>query len=389
MNQILLKGFSLLAISVFLTANPALSQIVVEGPGGQYNINAVISGPDGAKATAVIQNDFKMHGAFNPAGPDTAQFTAKGTLTANGLSGTLSTATGQVFSKTFSGDWRNATHQFTDAIVEAVTGLPGIATSKVAFVIQKNGKPKEIKDLYLMDLDGGITRSLTNDNSLNLGPKFNSQGDKIVFTSWKSGYPDTWVIDLAANNRTRIAFYPGLNSGGTFSPDGTRIALTLSKDGNTELYTIAANGGSPQRITRTLGTEASPAYSPDGSQIAYVSDDRGTPQIYLIPANGGAPTRFNTFSSYTTEPAWSPDSKLLAYTVRTAGSFQIAVSDIANGQQNILTSAGNNETPSWCRDSRHIIYSRGGKLYLADSKTKKSVQIDNGLSNCSEPNASR
>ncbi|MDR0533477.1 MAG: biopolymer transporter Tol [Verrucomicrobiales bacterium] len=389
MNQLLIKGLSLFAISVFLSANFATAQIEIT-QGNQYNINAVISGgADASKATAIIQNDFKMHGAFNVTPADSAQFIAKGTLTANGLTGTLSTASGQVFTKNFSGDWRSATHQFTDAIVEAVTGLPGIATSKVVFVVQKTTKPKEIKDLYLMDIDGGVVRSLTNDNSLNLGPKFNKQGNKIVSTSWKSGYADTWIIDLAANNRSRVAFYPGINSGGSFSPDGSRIALTLSKDGNPELYTIGANGGDPQRLTRTIGSEATPVYSPDGSQIAYVSDDRGAPQIYLMPAGGGAAQRFNTFSSYTTEPDWSSDGKLLAYTVRTAGTFQIAVSDIATGQQSVLTASGNNETPSWCRDSRHLVFSRGGKLYLIDSKTKKSVQIDNGLSNCSEPNASK
>ncbi|MDR2462174.1 MAG: biopolymer transporter Tol [Verrucomicrobiales bacterium] len=382
------QGLGLLIISALPFTRFVAAQIVVEGS-GQYNINVTISGAEGVKATAVIQNDFKMHGAFNVSGADVAQFIAKGTLTAGGLSGTLSTAGGQLFSRTFTGDWRAATHQFTDAIVEAVTGSPGIATSKIVFVVQKTAQPREIKDLYLMDIDGGVVRPLTNDHSLNLGGKFDRTGNKIVLTSWKSGYPDTWVIDLAANNRTRVAFYPGLNSGGAFSPDGTRIALTLSKDGNTELYTIAATGGSPLRLTRTIGTEATPAWSPDGSRIAYISDDRGSPQIYLLPAAGGVAQRFNTNSSYTTEPAWSPDGRLLAYSVRTAGSNQIAVSDIATGRQNVLTISGINETPAWCRDSRHLVFSRGGKLYLIDSKTKKSVQIDNGLANCSEPNVSR
>ncbi|MDR1191514.1 MAG: biopolymer transporter Tol [Verrucomicrobiales bacterium] len=384
----LFRQLGLLTVGALLLARFAVAQIVVETT-AQYNINASVSGAEGARATAVLQNDFKMHGAFNVSGADVAQFIAKGTLTGGGLTGTLSTASGQVFTKTFAGDWRDATHQFADAIVEAVTGLPGIATSKVVLVVQKTARPREIKDLYLMDIDGGVTRSLTNDHSLNLGPKFDRAGNRIVFTSWKSGYPDTWVIDLAARNRTRVAFYPGLNSGGAFSPDGARIALTLSKDGNTELYTIASTGGSPLRLTRTIGTEATPAWSPDGARIAYISDDRGSPQIYLIPANGGAAQRFNTFSSYTTEPAWSPDGKFLAYSVRTAGSNQIAVSDLATGQQSILTTSGVNETPAWCRDSRHLVFARGGKLYLIDRQTKKSGQIENGLANCSEPNVSR
>ncbi|MDD5262319.1 MAG: TolB family protein [Methylacidiphilales bacterium] len=379
-----LKHLCLLLPAAFCLLNHLSGQeIEVVGENKIKIYAAPISGPNGSAATALLQTDLKLSGDFVIATADAAAFTAKGSLGATGLAGSLSGS--QNFNQTFPGDWRSAVHQFADAIVQAVTGSPGIATSRVVFVAADSGH----KELYLMDLDGGVVRELTKDNSTNLGPKFNAQGNLIAFTSFKSGYPDVWLLDLGASNKRRISFYPGLNSGPSFSPDGSRVALTLSKDGNTELYTIASGGGSPERLTHSVGTEASPTYSPDGGRIAYVSDDRGSAQLYIIASNGGAPQRFNTYSPYTTEPDWSPDGRLLAYSVRIAGQNQIAISEIVGGKQTILTASGINETPSWCRNSRHLVFSRDGKLYLLDSKTKQTVQLDNGLNRCSEPAVSR
>ena len=384
MIKALLNGFCLLCSTILLLSSPLSGQdIEVTGVNKIKIYVAPITGPNGPAATATLQNDLKLSGDFVITPADAAALTAKASLSGTGLNGSLSGS--QALNKTFSGDWRNSVHQFADAIVQAVTGSPGIATSKVVFVSSHSGH----KELYLADLDGGVVRQLTSDKSTNLGPKFSSNGNLIAFTSYKSGYPDVWVLDLAASNKRRVSFYPGLNSGPCFSPDGARIALTLSKDGNTELYTIAAEGSSPERLTHTLGTEASPTYSPDGSRIAYVSDDRGAAQLYIIAGGGGQAQRFNTFSSYTTEPDWSPDGLLLGYSVRTGGQNQIAISTIADGRQTVLTASGINETPSWCRNSRHLVFSKGGKLYLLDSKTKQTVQLENGLSHCSEPCASR
>ena len=380
--------FGLLLMVLFSTLHPlsAGKPIVVEGEGSKYNIYvAGFSGANGSAATGVLQNDLKLSGDFTVTSADTAQFSVQASFTGDSLTGRLNAGSREILNKTFNGDWRSATHQFADAIVEAVTGKPGIATTRVAFVSAHSGA----KELYLMDLDGGHLRQLTKDGSISLGPKFNRTGNLIAYTSYKTGYPDVWVIDLTASNRRRISYYPGLNSGPCFSPDSSRIALTLSKDGNTELYTIAADGGSPERLTHTVGAEASPSYSPDGSMIAYVSDDRGSAQLYLMPATGGPAQRFNTYASYTTEPDWSPDGNLLAYSVQTAGQNQIAISEIRGGRQTVLTNSGVNLTPSWLRNSRHLVFSRAGKLYLLDSKTKQIVQLDNGLARCSEPNASR
>jgi TolB protein len=195
-------------------------------------------------------------------------------------------------------------------------------------------------------------------------------------------------VKLAEKVRERLAFFPGINSGVSFSPDNSTVALTLSKDGNPEIYTMSVGGGAPSRLTRTRGAESSPCWSPDGSQIVYVSDDRGSVQLFVMSSTGGEPERLPTQSSYSSEPDWSPDGKTIAYTARTGGGFQIWTYDLTS-RKSAQVSPGSGEDSGWTRNSRHLVYSNNGQLYLLDAVTQKSVRIDNNLTKCSEPAVSR
>lgn len=378
-----LVGLLAAALPAVLSAQD--NKIVVSKGAQVFNVYLEgISGTNGSSALETLKKDLQVTGMFKIVGANEADYTIRGSFSPM-LSGTLASGASTVFTTSFSGDWREATHAFADALMEKLTGLPGIASTKIAFVSMQSGA----KEICLMDLNGENARQLTNDKKISLGPKIAPNGKKIAYTSNKNGWMDTWVIDLANSSRRAVSAFPGLNSGAAFSPDGDRLALTLSKDGNTELYVMPADGGTPTRLTRTRGTESSPTWSPNGSEIAYVSDDRGSPQIYTVPAKGGSPSRVKTNASYTTEPDWSPDGKVIAYSIQTAGQFQIGYTDVASGQQKILPTGGTAETPSWTRNSRHLVYASKGKLYLIDSYTNRSIEIPNGVSKCSQPSCSR
>jgi TolB protein len=95
-----------------------------------------------------------------------------------------------------------------------------------------------------------------------------------------------------------------------------------------------------------------------------------------------------TGDSYCTKPDWSNDGKLIAFTARIAGQFQIGVYDTATRDAHLVTNSGG-EDPAWTRDSRHLVYSNEGRLYLLDTKTKQSLAIPVSASSCSEPTVSR
>ena len=350
-------------------------------------VGVSVSGGEGALATQVLSNDLKRSGTLLPTSAGEGDYQATGTADAGGVTGSLvDKHSGQtVFSQSFTGNTRTATHEFADAITKAITGLPGIATSKIAFV-SGGGIAKE---LWYGDIDGYNARAITHDNVDAASPALSRDGTKLAYTSYKSGYPDVYVIDLATGTRNRIAYFPGINSGPSFSPSGSDLALTLSKDGNPEIYTIPVDGGSPNRITRTRGSETSPSWSPDGNQLVFCSDDRGSPQLYISSSQGGGDwDHLVTGDSYCTKPDWSSDGKLIAFTARIAGQFQIGVFDLATRNAHLVTSSGG-EDPAWTRDSRHLVYANNGRLYLLDTKTKQSLAIPVSASSCSEPTVSR
>ncbi len=361
---------------------------------GQTTIPVAVTpftGAQGTLATNLLQRCLTLSGLFRIVPQAEAAFVISGQTTEGGVTGSIedTNTRSKAMEGTYVGGWRSGTQQFADASLGKLAGVPGFFTNKVAFVSQVSGGTKPVKEIFVMDIDGGNVRQITNDGVLGLGPKFSGDGQRIAFTSYKSGYPDVWIIDLQAGHKRRVAFFPGSNLGPAFSPDGSTLALILSKDGNTELYTISADGGSPNRLTRTRGSESRPTWSPDGQQIAYVSDDRGSPQIYIIPAGGGTPRQLPTGSTYSTEPDWSPDGKLIAYSTRAAGQTQVAVLDLATGQHRLVTDGGGSESPSWTSNSRHLVFTKGGRLHLLDTVTKRSAPIDNGVANCSEPSVAR
>ncbi|MCE0484725.1 MAG: biopolymer transporter Tol [Methylacidiphilales bacterium] len=339
----------------------------------------------GGEATQVVSNDLRRTGMMTPVGGGTGEYLASGEASESGLTGRLTRGGSEIFNQTFSGSPRGAAHEFADAITKAITGLPGFSSSKIAFVSSATGS----KELYLADIDGYNARAYTHDHVISASPSLNHDATKLVYASYKSGYLDIYLVDLTSNSRTRIVFFPGINSGPSFSPDGSQIAMTLSKDGNPEIYTMSLGGGTPVRITRTRGSETSPSWSPTGDRLVYSSDDHGSPQLFISSSSGVSEMdHLVTGNSFCTKPDWSPDGKLIAFTARVAGQFQIGVYDVASRNGHLVTTAGGQD-PAWTCDSRHLVYSNDGRLYLLDTVTGHSLPIDVGLGGCGEPTVSR
>ncbi len=339
-------------------------------------------GAEGAAAAKVVQNDLDLSGLFLMSPPERASFSVGATAGGGSLQGTVTDHSGSVIlQKTYSGNTRAASHQFSDDIVETITGNKGIASTKIAFVSTRTGR----KEIYTADYDGANVKQLTNDGGISVAPALSWDGSKLAYTGYQSGYADIYMIDLASGARNRIVKFPGTNSGAAFSPDGGRLACSMSKDGNPELYVIGTGGSGARRLTQTRGVESSPSWSPNGSEIVYSSDERGGPQLFRIGSGGGSGRLLSTGYGYCTEPSWSPDGKKIAFTVR-QGGFSIAILDLASGATRIVAEG---EDPVWGADSRHIIYSNGSTLTLLDTVKGRPVPVVSGLGKVTEPTWSK
>jgi len=384
---------------------PAQMVRVTKGVADRINIAIEPFGGDTAGAqqiASVLANDLVRSDWFNYVAAPNAEFIVRGSVAGATLNGAVYRRGGsapvlQKACASESNNLRAVAHQMADEIVRAIAQKPGIAQTKIAFVANGTGA----KELYVMDYDGANVKRLTSDGSLAARPRFGPNRRTVAFTSYRSGWPDVYMImDIMAPSTRRISAYPGLNTGGAISPDGRKLALILSRDGNPELYVMDLGGGGLTRLTKTRQAESSPCWSPDGTQICFVSDRAGSPQLYAVAAGGGEAKRI-TFGGYKAEPDWAPwwpmlGCGILPFARAWAGSFSLRVELALRRRAQSDGRRGRQRRPTWAPDGRHIAFSKTSNyrksLYILDAFTARAIEVNPNLrvlGDCSTPAWSR
>lgn len=373
---------------IFLWA--ATFQVIVTGQaaGAEKNVPPVISfeefmGGTGGSAAKLVRGSLERSERFtiNTAG----QWQVRASSSAGRIDGALVGPKGSiVFNNHYNGpDLRDNACAFADDIVEAITGEPGIARSRIAFVSDKSG----FKEIYICDSDGERVQQMTRDRSLSVSPSLGPGGILMAHTSYTSGYPDVYVTNMTDGDRQRVVSAPGTNSGAAFSHDGTRLALTMTHEGDAEIYLTTVTGGRSKRLTESHSVEFSPAWAPDGERLVFCSDATGSPQLYVVPRRGGAPERLATGAVKCTDPDWSADGRLIAFTAWRGGSPSVALYEMETG--GTRTVLGGASDPCWAPDGRHLVAVQGGTLVVFNAGTGKRAVIVSGMGKISEPAWSR
>jgi len=257
---------------------------------------------------------------------------------------------------------RQFAHQFADEIISKLSGgLPGVATTQIAFVSNRSGN----KEIWAMDYDGEAQRQLTQLRTIALTPRWSPDATRIAYTCYSqpgSATPNAQICmhSLLTNRSVAWPRFRGTNSSPAWSPDGSELMFMSSMYGSPELFVTDASGGKPKRITYSTGASTSPAWNPKtGEQVAFVSDRGGIPQLYTMNADGSGSAKVDLPDmGYVIDPAWSPNGQLLAFSYRRrGGNYDIYIMDITTHQLVELTrDAGRNERPSWAPDGRHLVF---------------------------------
>jgi TolB protein len=263
---------------------------------------------------------------------------------------------------------RKFAHQFADEIISRLSGgLPGVASTQIAFVSSRTGT----KEIWVMDYDGANQHPLTSLHTISLTPRWSPDATRIAFTCFTPGAngvtsPQICMYSIDANKVVSFPRFRGNNFTPAWSPDGSQIIFSSSMLGNPELFVTDANGGRPKRLTFSTGASLSPAWNPKtGQTVAFVSDRGGIPKLYMMNADGTNSTELDLpDKGYLIDPAWSPNGAMLAFSWRRPdGNYDIYVMEPITRQIIQLTRDNSrNERPSWAPDGRHIVFesTRGG-----------------------------
>jgi len=336
--------------------------------------------PAGVELPGDVPNQFE-EGDENPDAAITLEFTGEApdriSLTARLVSPGQSTL---IMGKRYAVDLHApgpAMHHFCDAVVQQLTGDPGIARTRILF---SRGDAHR-REIYLVDYDGENIRRITRNGSINLAPRWSPDGQTVCYTSYHRGQQRLLLLDGKTGRSRKIAQYDGLNVGANWSPDGEELVTTLSKDGNAEIYLLGLDGRIHQRLTHAPSIECSADFDPTGHQVVFTSDRTGVPQLYVMDREGANRRRLTYEGRYNESAAWSPKGDRIAYVSRVDGRFQVFTiePDGSNLQQITFARDGNNEDPSWAPDGRHLVVSsdRAGTedLWVLDVESRVARRL--------------
>ncbi|CAM4126223.1 Tol-Pal system beta propeller repeat protein TolB [Bordetella tumbae] len=291
---------------------------------------------------------------------------------------------GQLDGVAFSGseqELRRVAHQIADRIYEKITGVRGVFSTRIAYVL-KRGNTYE---LQIADADGQNPQVALRSREPVISPAWSPDGGKLAYVSFESGKPVVYVHTLATSARIPVANFKGNNSAPAWSPDGSKLAVALTRDGLSQIYIVGADGNSNmRRLTRSPGIDTEPIFTPDGRSIIFTSDRSGGPQIYQTSLDGGDARRLTFNGSYNISPRISPDGSTLLYVSKRDGAFRIASLQLASGNEALLTDGRDDQSPSFAPNGMQILYAavQNGRSVLAgvssDGRVRQTLSVLNG-----------
>lgn len=192
-------------------------------------------------------------------------------------------------------------------------------------------------DIFVTDLKGTIIKQLTNEPGYDAEATVSPKGDKIVFTSLRSGDLELYTMNLDGSDVKQVTHDLGYDGGAFFSPDGTKLIFRASrpkteedikiykdllKEGlvmptQMELFICNVDGSDLRQLTDLGKANWCPFFHPSGNKVIFASNHettRGFPfNLYMINTDGTGLERITHDDTFDAFPMFSPDGKYLAF----------------------------------------------------------------------------
>ena len=266
-------------------------------------------------------------------------------------------------------------------------------------------------DIYVVDIEGGEAKALTQNYSWDIQPAISPDGSKIAFISDRDGMSNVWVMNIDGSNLKQITKEKqNIIHSPKWSPDGEYIAATKGIMSSRsipagEIWMYHRSGGGGIVIKRRVNGRrdqkniADPAFSPDGKYLYFTQDI--TPgitfsynrdplkSIFAITRydlEKGREERLIGGTGGAIVPTPAPDGKTIAFIRRVRNKTVLFVKDLETGDETPLYtemerdmqegfgSEGYYAYFDWTPDSKNIVFWTGGKFHklsLADKSVAK------------------
>ncbi len=221
-------------------------------------------------------------------------------------------------------------------LASAGAGRPD--ATQLAYAAVRKGRPVLA---IVRASDGDIVREISfPDLGEIFQPAWSPDGKLIAFTAQIGGLTDLFVIDLESGTRRRLTQDPFADLQPAWSPDGTRLTFVTDRFtsdldalsfGDYRLASMDLAGGTPQQLALNLeGDQTNPSWS-DTGWLYFLSTTNGTQDIYRLTPKGAVERVTRTTTGVTgitpLSPALSvePSGGRVAFSMFRDGGYEIHV----------------------------------------------------------------
>lgn len=203
-------------------------------------------------------------------------------------------------------------------------------------------------DIYVKDLASGRESALTTEWGYDAEATIAPRGDRMVFTSTRSGDLELWTCALDGSDLKQVTRELGYDGGAFFSHDGKWLvfrstAFTPGKEdaersdyqgllkqwlvrpSRMEIMVCRPDGSERRRVTNLGKANFAPFFFPDDQRIVFASNhaDEATRgrnfDLYAVDVEGGNLERITFDGEFDGFPMFSPDGRWLVFASNRGG----------------------------------------------------------------------
>lgn len=212
-------------------------------------------------------------------------------------------------------------------------------------------------DIWLVAIDGGRPRRLTEGQFGDSTPIFSPDGSRVYFVSGRGDHENLCYTTPAADWPVALTRLPGDISDPRPSPDGRQVAFVFHPPDDLnrrEICLVSSEGGEVRHLTGAPAVwDMQPRWAPDSSAIAFTSNRSGWTELYLFTLATGELRQLTSSEADVASFGWSPGGRRIALAINRNGAADLYLLKVASGElQPLRLANGWHSLPQW-RSDRH------------------------------------